>query len=252
MLFVDDIVLVGKTREELSEELTKWRRALESRGFRISRSKTEYIQFNLDEEGEVLMDGEEIKKVSAFKYLGSHVSQDGELDVEVRHRIQSGWNSWRKLTGILCARRVSVSLKGKIYKTAVRPAMLYGSETWAVKRTQEKRMNVAEMRMLRWMCGVTRRDRVRNEHIRGTVKVAELSSKMQERRLNWYGHVMRDEEHIGRRAMELEVPGRRGRGRPKYRWGDRLKEDLQVKGVGARDVVDRKVWKELVKNSDPI
>ena len=56
MLFADDIVLVGKTREELSEELTKWRRALESRGFRISRSKTEYIQFNLDEEGEVLMD----------------------------------------------------------------------------------------------------------------------------------------------------------------------------------------------------
>ena len=94
------------------------------------------------------MDGEEIKKVSAFKYLGSHVSQDGELDIEVRHRIQSGWNSWRKLTGILCDRRVSVRLKGKIYKTAVRLAMLYGSETWAVKRTQEKKMNIAEMRML--------------------------------------------------------------------------------------------------------
>ena len=123
--------------------------------------------------------------------MGSHVSQDGELDIELRHRIQCGWNSWCKLTGILCDRRVSVRLKGKIYKTAVRPAMLYGSETWAVKKTQEKKMNIAEMRMLRWMCGVTRRDRIRNEHIRGTVKVAELSSKMQERRLNWYGHIMR-------------------------------------------------------------
>ena len=53
-------------------------------------------------------------------------------------------------------------------------------------------MNFAEMRMLRWMCGVTRRDKIRNNMIRRTVKVAEISSKMQERRLNWYGHVKRE------------------------------------------------------------
>ena len=80
--------------------------------------------------------------------------------------------------------------------------MTYGSETWAIKKAQEKRMDVAEMRMLRWMCGVTRRDRIRNELIRGTVKVAELSRKIQEKRLNWYGHVMRrDEDYVGKRAM---------------------------------------------------
>ena len=198
------------------------------------------------------MDGEEIKRVSAFKYLGSHVSEDGELDVEIKHRVQCGWNAWRKLSGILCDQRVSARIKGKVYKTAVRPAMLYGSETWAVKAGQERKMNVAEMRMLRWMCGITRRDRIRNDHVRGTVKVAELGANMQERRLNWYGHIMRDEEHVGGRAMELEVVGRRGRGRPKYRWSDRIKEDLQVKGVGVQDVADRRVWKELVKNSDSI
>ena len=48
----------------------------------------------------------------------------------------------------------------------------------------ERKMNVAEMKMLRWMCGVTRKDRIRNEKIRGTLKVGEISSKMQERRLN--------------------------------------------------------------------
>eukprot|EP00795_Rhopilema_esculentum_P005206 gene5206-343_t len=71
------------------------------------------------------------------------------------------------------------------YKTAVRPANLYTSETWAVKKAREKKMNGAEMRMLRWVCGVTRRDKIRNEMIRRTVKVAEISSKTQERRLNW-------------------------------------------------------------------
>ena len=112
------------------------------------------------------------------------MTEDGELDVEINHRVQCGWNAWRKLTGVLCDKKISARLKGKVYKTAVRPAMTYGSETWAIKKAQEKRMDVAEMRMLRWMCGVTRRDRIRNELIRGTVKVAELSYKIQEKILN--------------------------------------------------------------------
>ena len=75
--------------------------------------------------------------------------------------------------------------------TAVRPAMMYGAETWAVKKAQEKKLDVAEMRMLRWMSGVTKLDRIRNERIRGTTKVGEISKKVQESRLKWYGHVLR-------------------------------------------------------------
>ena len=51
------------------------------------------------------------------------------------------------------------------------------------------------MRMLRWMCGVTKLDKIRNERIRGTKKVGEITKKVHERRLKWYGHVMRREEH---------------------------------------------------------
>ena len=48
-----------------------------------------------------------------------------------------------------------MKLKGKVYRTVVRPAMLYGAETWATTKRQESRIEVNEMRMLRWMCGVT-------------------------------------------------------------------------------------------------
>ena len=64
-----------------------------------------------------------------------------------------------------------MKLKGKVYKTVVRPALLYGAETWATTRGQEAGLEVNEMRMLRWICGVTRRDKIRNEHIRGTTRV---------------------------------------------------------------------------------
>ncbi len=53
--------------------------------------------------------------------------------------------------GILCDRRISLRVKGKVYKTLARPAMMYGAETWAVKKTQVKKLHDAEMRMLRWI-----------------------------------------------------------------------------------------------------
>ena len=90
-----------------------------------------------------------------------------------------------------------------MYRTVVRPALMYGAETWASKKAQEKKLEVVEMR-----CGVTKLDKIRNERIRGTTKVGEITKKVQERRLKWYGHVMRREEHyVGRRAMVMKVQG---------------------------------------------
>ena len=100
--------------------------------------------------------------------------------------------------------------QGEVYKTVVRPAMMYGAETWAVKKAQGKKLDVAEMRMLRWMSGVTKMDRIRNERIRGTTKVGEISKKVQESRLKWYGHVLRrEDECVGKRVMAMEVPGKK-------------------------------------------
>ena len=89
---------------------------------------------------------------------------------------------------------------------------MYVAETWALKKAQENKLEVAEMRMPRWMCGVTKVDKIRNERIRGTTKVGEIAKNIQERRLKWYVHVMRREEHsVGRRAMKMKVQGRRKR-----------------------------------------
>ena len=62
-------------------------------------------------------------------------------------------------------------VKANLYKTAVRPSMMYGVETWAEQKAQEKKLYVVEMRTLRWMSGVTKLDRIRNQRIRGTTKV---------------------------------------------------------------------------------
>ena len=115
---------------------------------------------------------------------------------------------------------------------------MYGAEMWAVKKAQEKKLDVAEMRLLRWMSGVTKLNRIRNERIRGTTKVGEISKKVQESRLKWYGHVLRRyAEYVGKRVLVMEVPGKRRRGRPKQRWLDSIRNDLServVRGGSAR------------------
>ncbi|KAJ8733615.1 hypothetical protein PYW07_014166 [Mythimna separata] len=121
-----------------------------------------------------------------------------------------------------------LKLKGKIYKSVLRPVILYGSECWAVKKMDEKRVHVAEMRMLRWMCGVTRMDKVRYEYIRGSLRVAPVTEKFKGNRLYWYGHVKRrDEMHVTKRVLNLQVDVWRGSGRPKKRWMDCVRSDMK-------------------------
>ena len=97
----------------------------------------------------------------------SMTQSSGDLDKEIAHRVQSGWNNWRKITGVVCDRRVTIKLKGKIHKAVVRPALMYGLETAPIKKTEVINLDVAEVKMVRWMSGVTKMDRIRNEYIRG-------------------------------------------------------------------------------------
>ncbi|KAK3544010.1 hypothetical protein QTP70_033140, partial [Hemibagrus guttatus] len=194
MMFVDDIVICSESREQVEENLERWRFALERRGMKVSRSKTEYMCVNEREgSGTVRLQGEEVKKVQEFKYLGSTFQSNGECGKEVKKRVQAGWNGWRKVWGVLCDRKISARIKGKVYRTVVRPAMLYGLETVSLRKRQESELEVAELKMLRFSLGVTRLDRIRNEYIRGTAHVGRLGDKVREARLRWFGHVQRRE-----------------------------------------------------------
>ncbi|KAK3507288.1 hypothetical protein QTP70_013545 [Hemibagrus guttatus] len=197
MMFADDIVLCSESREQVEENLERWRFALERRGMKVSRSKTEYVCVNEREgSGTIRLQGEEVKKVQEFKYLGSTVQSNGECGKEVKKRVQAGWNGWRKVSGVLCDRKISARIKGKVYRTVVRPAMLYGLETVSLRKRQESELEVAELKMLRFSLGVTRLDRIRNEYIRGTAHVGCLGDKVREARLRWFGHVQKREREI--------------------------------------------------------
>ena len=128
--------------------------------------------------------------------------------------------------------------------------MVYGLETVAVTKKQVKEMEVAEMKMLRFAMGVTRKDKIRNEYIRSTVKAERLGMKMREGRLRWYGYVMRRDQEYVRRIMEMG-----------YREGGEKGDQGEAFGcgeggygeVGAKktDVEDRMVWRKITRCDYP-
>ena len=148
MLYADDIVLCGTRSEVVEKKLEEWRRAMEDRGLKINGKKTVYLRFNvdgnLDGNSDINLQGQNLERVNTFKYLGATLAENGDLDAEMTRRIQSVWKNWKRVSGILCDRRISLRVKGKVYKTVVRPAMIYGAKTWAVKKAQGKNWDVAE------------------------------------------------------------------------------------------------------------
>ncbi|GKA31398.1 ataxia telangiectasia mutated family protein [Tanacetum coccineum] len=235
LIFADDIVLVSDTPDGLNKRLEQWREMLENKGLRVSREKTEYIRcdFNRNENNQneeaVIRIGEHILELKeSFRYLGSVINKSGRIEDDVTHRIQVGWLKWRAATGILRDKNVPIKLKGKFYRVAIRPAMLYGSECWPLTKVQANRMEVAEIRMLRWTCGKTLLDMIPNGAFRRNLQVTTIVNKMGEGRLRWFGHVKRRPQSAPVRRVEtIVIDDVRRKGRPKLRWEDILKTDLK-------------------------
>ena len=81
--------------------------------------------------------------------------------------------------------------------------------------------------------------------------MGEISTKVQEGRLKWYGHVSRrEDEYVGKRVMGMEVPGKRRRGRPKRRWLDNIRNDLSERELSGEEAQDLVKWRLLIRNID--
>ena len=156
-------------------------------------------------------------------------------------------------SGVLCDKRVPQKLKGKFYRTTIRPAMLYGAECWSMKRRHVQQISIAEMRMLCWICGHTRRDWVRNDDIRDRLGVAPIEEKFVQHRLRWFGHVQRrpPEAPVRSGILSQDSNMKRGRERPKLTWVEAIKEDLKGWNIPKDLALDRSDWKIAIHVPEP-
>ncbi|XP_060809325.1 uncharacterized protein LOC132903884 [Amyelois transitella] len=105
------------------------------------------------------------------------------IDCDVKTRITAAWSKWREVADVVCDPKMPVRLNGQVSKAIMRPVLLYSSETWPVLERLKQNLYDTEMNMLRWMCGVSRKDGARESRIRGSLHVRDIADKMQKSRL---------------------------------------------------------------------
>ena len=108
-----------------------------------------------------------------------------------------------------------------VQKTVIRHVLMYGSKTWVLRKADQNLPERSEMRMSKWMMGIERIEKIRNEEIRARAGVANISEKIREARLRWLGHVERkteEDENMEDGSVHRKI------GRPKLRWTDAVRK----------------------------
>ena len=100
-----------------------------------------------------------------FCYLGDTLDSGGGVVEATRARVRCAWTKFKELSPILTVRGASYRIKGRIYSACVQSVLIYGTETWAMKADDLRSLEKTEHMMVRWMCGVSLKDRKRSEDL---------------------------------------------------------------------------------------
>src|SRR3989441_2594029 len=148
---------------------------------------------------------------------------------------------------LLTARGASLRAKGNIYRACVQRVLVYGSETWAMKRDDLQRLLRTENNMVRWMSGVTLNDRRTSEELRQGLGIESVDKFVSCGRLRWYGHVERkNADDWVSECRNLEVVGDTSKGRGKKRWIECVTTDMKKIGLKKEDAQNRLLWSSLI------
>ena len=257
--FADDVALLADSWLVMVAMVMRMEQVTQRFGINISARKSEVLFIGRGE-GDVRMEdlqlrGQPMKRVEEFTYLGSIITSDGKSIQDIERRRAGATRAFGTLRKRMWGRReISLKVKMKVFNALVIPVLLYGATAWALTKTEERRLDAFEMGMLRSILGVRWDDFIRNDDIRGRLCQPPVSLKLRKARLKWFGHMERmGEERQVKRIMRARMQGRRPRGRPRTRWNDVLRRDLEGSGLSyeeaAAEARDRDRWRGIVRAS---
>ena len=175
----------------------------------------------------------------------------------MKSRLRSGNTCYHSVQNLLSSRLLSKNLKIKVHRSIILPVVLYGCETWSLTLQEERKLKVFENRVLRRIFGPRRDEvmgewrRLHNEELNDLYSSPNIVWVIKLRRMRWAGHVAHmGEERVVYRVLVGKPEGRRPLGRPRRRWADNIRMDLQEVGCGYMDWIglarDRDRWRTLV------
>lgn len=179
LAFADDIDVVGNSVLTVKDLFSRVETQAEQIGLRINEGKTKYMYTSRTERRDrvgqnVTMGEYNFERVATFKYLGATIVQDNNLTEEIKVRIQSGNKCLYALKSVLASKNISRRTKITIYKTVIRPTVMYASETWTLTKDDERKLRVFERKVLRKIFGPLRSPITQQYRIRTNQEISDL------------------------------------------------------------------------------
>jgi len=183
--YADDTILLSNDIKKLTAALSVYDRESRKLGLKVSWAKTKLIHVGGDPDSPSLnFDGNVVEFADSFVYLGSTVTNSGDLKPEIERRRALWSNIMQALRKPLwCQQSISRTTKMRIYNAAVLSVLLYGAETWPLTATLSSRLDVFDSRALRSILGIHWRDFVSNETVRAFTAQPPASALAARRRV---------------------------------------------------------------------